>query len=196
MKKLLNLVAVPLLAVVVAGGAASAATSTNVDTTGPDSEAVVDVTNDNDVDLQNNNNTNAAVSNNQTAQTGEAEVEHNTTGEDATSGDADTEFAVVANVEHTNASSSEYALRSGDCGCGDVDTNIENTGPDSTVEVTVANTNEVEVTNNNNFNLTVSNNQSSTSGDASVEGNTTGGGAHSGGASASASVEIDHYTSN
>lgn len=196
MKKLLHLAAVPLMAVVLAGGAASAATMTNVDTTGPNSDAIVDVTNENDVDLENNNDTNAKVNNNQNAESGDAKVKYNTTGEDAISGDADTEFAVVANVEHTNASSSSYALQSGDCGCGDVDTNIENTGPKSNVEVTVENKNDVEVKNNNNFHLDVNNNQNSKTGDAYVKGNTTGGGAHSGDASASASVEIDHFTSN
>ena len=196
MKKLLQLVAVPVLAVVITGGMASAATMTTVDETGPDSNQTVKVANDNTVDLENNNNTTAGVNNSQAAASGSAVVDHNTTGEDAESGDADTSFSVTANVEHTNASSNEYALKSGDCGCGDVETNISNTGPDSTVKVNVENNSNVTVRNNNNFSLNVSNQQASTTGDASVTDNTTGGGAHTGNASASASVDISHFTSN
>lgn len=196
MKKLLQLVAVPVLAVVITGGMASAATMTTVEETGPDSNQTVEVANDNTVDLENNNNTTAGVGNSQSAVSGSAVVDHNTTGEDATSGDADSDFSVSANVEHTNASSSEYALTSGDCGCGDVETTISNTGPDSDVEVSVENTNEVTVRNNNNFNLNVTNSQTSVTGNAAVTDNTTGGGAHTGNASAAASVDISHYTSN
>jgi len=196
MKKLLQLVAVPALAVVITGGMASAATMTTIDETGPDSTQTVEVANNNAVELQNNNNTTAAVSNGQGASSGSATVDHNTTGEDATTGDASTEFAVTANVEHTNASSNDYALTSGNCGCGDVETNISNTGPDSNVNVSVANNSNVNVVNNNNFSLSVNNSQSSTTGDAQVTDNTTGGGAHTGNASASASVDISHFTSN
>lgn len=196
MKKLLHLVAVPLLAVGITGGLASAATSTSIDTTGPESEAIVDVSNNNEVELENNNNTSAAIGNSQNAVTGNADVKKNTTGEDATTGDAETEFAVDAVVEHTNASSNEYAL-GGDnsCSCGD-EVSIENTGPKSDVEVTIDNNNQVKVTNNNTLNLTVQNTQNSVSGDAKVYGNTTGGGAHTGDASAKASVSISDYTSN
>ncbi len=196
MKKLLNLLAVPLLALVVGGAGASAATMTEIDTTGPSSDAVVDVSNNNAVELENENNTGASIANDQKAKSGDSDVSYNTTGGDATTGDSASEFAVEANVEHTNASSSDFALNSGDCGCGDVETTIGNTGPKSNVEVTVENNNEVRVRNTNNFDLSVSNSQYSSTGDATVHGNTTGGDAATGDASASASVTVDHFTSN
>jgi len=196
MKKLLHLAAVPFLAVVITGGMASAATMTTVEETGPDSKQTVKVNNDNTVDLDNDNTTNATVHNNQDSDSGDAKVRHNTTGKDAESGDANTDFTVDANVRHTNASSSTYALNSSDCDCEGATTNISNIGPDSTVLVEVDNINDIDVTNDNDFVLDVHNTQDSTTGDATVADNTTGGGATTGDADATASVTIDHFTSN
>jgi len=195
MKKLLNLVALPVMAVVLTGGIAAAGTNSVIDTTGPGSDQTVTVDNENDVVLENTNDTDASIDNDQSAVSGDARTETNTTGGDATSGDSETEFAVSAAVDHTNASSSDFALRGSNMD-NDVDSTIENTGPNSTATVTVENSNDVEVTNDNTFELDVTNTQRSRTGDATVRNNTTGGDAKTGDAKASASVEIKNFTSN
>jgi len=192
MKKLLHLAAVPFLAVVITGGMASAATMTTVQETGPNSDQRVNVTKDNDVDLTNNNNTTAGVRNSQRAESGDATVRHNTNGEDARTGSADTDFTVKANVKHANASSNTYALNGDDCACDDdgVTTNIRNTGPRSDVRVNVVDKNEVDVVNNNNTTFDISNTQTTTSGDAKVAGNTNGGDATTGDVTSEATVDL------
>ncbi len=194
--KLLQLAVVTVMGLGLTGGIASAGVITDIVETGPDSTVDVTVEQENDVTLTNNNDTVAEVTNDQEATSGDTIVRHNTTGGDATSGDSTTSFDVVADVDHTNASSSDFALNSGGAGDMDVDTTIENTGPDSEITIEATYTNTVEVENNNTFEIVVDNTQSSTTGDARVAGNTTGGDATSGDAEATASVDISHFTSN
>ncbi|HET8884460.1 MAG TPA: hypothetical protein VFM68_03240 [Candidatus Saccharimonadales bacterium] len=172
------------------------ATRATIDTTGPDSDNTirsstsqrVDVENDNDLDVENDNE--------QSAWTGEAEVEHNTTGGDAETGDAanHNDFAVSASID--NSASVAAMNHMGGNGGGDDHAVIENTGPDSDNHVVIEKRSTVEIDNDNNVDITNTNDQYASSGDAEVEGNTTGGNAVTGNASNTNSTSVKLHIKN
>ena len=131
--------------------------------------------------MHNNNSVSLNNNNPQTANTGKAEVEHNTTGGSATSGDAMNESMLDASVTFHNSSSGLANMYGGNMGSDTA--SISNTGPNSHNEVEFKNEANLTVTNSNNVQISNTNTQSATSGSAEVEGNTTGGDATSGGAS-------------
>lgn len=181
MKKILRLVAISVMALSFTTGIA-AANSADIDTTGPDSTNKIEFDSHNSADVDNNNNLSVSNNNDQEAFSGNAKVKHNTTGGDATSGDAsnDSLQSVAASVDNSGSSS---AALGGGCGCGDNDASISNTGPDSYNKVEVSQSSHVDVENNNNVSVSNNNSQSAFSGHATVWGNTTGGDATSGSAS-------------
>lgn len=159
-----------------------AAASSSIDTTGPDSTNKVEVSSYNKAELKNKNNLGVNNNNDQDADTGYAKVKGNTTGGDATSGDA----------ENSNDTSTDVSVDNGACGCiadffgGNGSTgggSIENTGPKSYNKIEISSTNKLEVSNYNNVSVNNNNNQNASTGSASVYHNTTGGDATSGSAS-------------
>ena len=131
------------------------------------------------VDLDNRNNVRVSNETEQSADTGYAKVYNNTTGGDATSGDAMNDNALTAHVSISNTNSNSAALSYGGGGGGS-EGSITNTGPSSWNEVTFDNGSSVEVDNNNCVSIQNATEQSATSGDAKVYNNTTGGDATSG----------------
>lgn len=178
-----------------AGGLAGMVGATSsIDNTGPDSENHINNDSTKSWEAENNNDVDVSNSNSQTAYSGDAKVKHNTTGGDATSGDATNENSFEASLSVTNSS----------CGCGDEgssdgidwDASIDTTGPDSNNTINNTSTSTMSVQNNNSISVTNSNSQSATSGDARVSGNTTGGNATSGSASNSNSSSVTLTISN
>ena len=155
------------------------ASSGTIDTTGPDSHneiehewtSKVEVDNDNDVDLTNKND--------QYASSGEAEVEDNTTGGDARTGNAANNNSLSGTVVIDNSAGVDGL---GGSGGGSNSGRIENTGPDSHNEVEFDYYSSVEIDNENDVDIYNDNDQTAKSGDAEVDGNTTGGDAVSGSA--------------
>lgn len=194
-KQLIRLGTASTLFGLVLGTAAVAGASTgDIYNTGPGSTNKIEgynkmslrVHNDNDVNLSNNNPQNAL--------TGKAEVEGNTTGGDATSGNATNESMLDASVSYDN---SGFAGVGGWFeGTGSDSASIDTTGPGSYNKVEFKNSAYISVCNDNNVNISNTNQQSATSGKAEVEGNTTGGNATSGDAHNSSSSSFDVSISN
>ena len=192
MQKLLRLAAATAISVGFTGAVAAAQSS--IDNTGPDSYNKVKNLSTNSLSVNNDNDVNASNHNDQHAYSGDAKVKHNTTGGDATSGDASNSNSFSASVSIDN---------SGACGClsgmfGGVDMggSIDTTGPDSTNVIENKVNNHVTVRNDNDVRVNNYNDQRASSGDATVYGNTTGGDATSGSASNSNSTTLELNISN
>lgn len=181
-KQLIRLGAASTVAGLILGAAAVAgASSASIGTTGPNSHNEVEWQNRLELRLNNHNDLHLTNNNPQTARTGSAEVEHNTIGGDATSGDASNESSLEANVSINNSNGGFGELFEN--GMGNDTANINLTGPNSHNEVEFHNQANVNVTNDNHVNVTNNNTQNATSGSAEVSGNTEGGSATSGNAS-------------
>lgn len=155
------------------------ATSGTIGTTGPDSTNEVKSTSSTEMKVDNNNDLRLSNKNHQQASSGKTEVEGNTTGGSATSGDGANNNAVDAMVEIDN---SQAVASLADIGTGDGSNtgSITNTGPDSVNKVNFENKVKVNVDNDNNISICNTNDQVAKSGEAEVEHNTTGGDATSG----------------
>lgn len=157
------------------------ASSGSITNTGPDSTNKVITKSSLELDVHNHNNISLANSSDQDAYTGRASVSHNTTGGDATSGDAENNNSTDVSVSVTNHTPSLQG--SSDCGCAGSGGSIDTTGPDSYNLILTKNSMNVDVHNYNDVSIANSSEQDATSGKASVSGNTTGGDATSGNAS-------------
>jgi len=176
-KKLLRVSAVTAMALSLSTGVA-AANSGLIDHTGLDSHNEVKSSSWESSRVKNNNNLGVTNNNPQHAHTGDARVFHNDEGGDAATGEAANDSLLRANVKVSNGGSGASAAAT-----ADNSGTVSNTGTDSYNKVSVSSSSSSQVTNNNNVSVTNNNHQSAHSGDASVHGNTTGGGATSGGAS-------------
>lgn len=195
MKKLARAAATAAFVLGLGGPGIVAASTGSIDTTGPDSNNTVDVTNDATYEATNNNNVTASLAATQDAESGEVDVRRNTTSDgDAMSGDAMNENEVSAHASIDNSGNGGWDL--GDMSGADHEGMISNTGPDSDNEITFDNTLDVTVTNNNTVNVVNSVNQTATSGDVEVTRNTTAGGASSGNVSNSSTTEFMFEISN
>lgn len=175
---------------------AGAAPVSTINTTGPDSINKVKNSVWVDVDVTNHNNLSASNYNHQSAWTGDAKVIHNTTGGDATSGDASNHnsFNASATVNNSSSAGVLHSALSGLGGGGS--SSISNTGPDSYNAVTNKTHVDVDVNNTNTLRVTNTNNQTASSGDAKVIGNTTGGSATTGNASNTSSGSVTFNVTN
>jgi len=178
--KLLRVAAVTVLGVSLGAGVASAAPMTGTITgpTGPNSNNQVTFNGWDTRNVDNYNRVTVKNWNPQEAKTGRAEVEHNTTGGNATSGDATNDSLLRASVSISNASSSAAAMNTGSG--GQTGTISGATGPSSNNQVTFNGGTTVNVDNTNKVYVHNSNEQYARSGSAEVSGNTTGGNATSG----------------
>jgi hypothetical protein len=159
------------------------ATTGTIDTTGPDSTNTIRSDSSYRADVNNDNNLNVRNDNNQDAWTGDAVAEDSTTAGDAWTGSAMNDNALDATVSVDNSASGVAAFEGVGVTGGDNEATIGTTGPDSVNRVTFDTTTRVNVDNNNNLNITNSNDQNASSGDATVDHNTTGGSATTGDAS-------------
>lgn len=194
MKKLLRVLAAAVLSLGLTGGAVLAQVGT-LETTGPESTNTIDFENENEVTVENTADVDLSNDNSQDAESGEAEVDKNTTGGDAMTGDAanDNEFVVDGMIDNSGANSA--ALEGNNCGC-EGEASITETGPHSENSVTFNNSNTVEVTNDTTLNISNNNSQTATSGDAAVTTNTTGGDAQTGDATNTNHVSISFSVKN
>ena len=192
MKKLLKILSAAMVSAGLTTGFA-AAQSGSIDTTGPDSDNHITNNQTNTADVDNTNDVYVKSKNHQSAYSGEAEVENNTTGGSATSGDASNTNSVSSDVNVSNSGGGTWSLSPPDI---DQSGSIENTGPGSLNTVTSTNTNTLTITNNNDVDVKSYNYQRASSGEAEVEDNTTGGDATSGDASNSNTVENTVSVSN
>ena len=175
--------AVLSLGLVVGLSGFAGATTGTIDTTGPDSVNKIHSESSQRVDIDNDNDLSVRNDNSQKAWSGEAEVEDNTTGGDATSGDASNMNSFDADVSVDNSGSVGAAMAAGAGGAGDNSASIDNTGPDSYNTVTFENRSNVDIDNDNDLYVSNHNYQTASTGDATVEHNTTGGDATTGSAS-------------
>lgn len=180
------------LGLLVGLGGFAGAQSGVIDTTGPNSTNLIKSINRAKVRIHNDNNVNANNSNHQYSRTGEAEVEHNTTGGSAKSGNASNTNSFNANVSVSNAGAGSIKLTDG----GSLNGSIKKTGPESYNKISSKNSMYVKVYNDNNLNVTNESCQTAKSGDAEVEGNTTGGSATSGNATNSNTSSLTVKISN
>lgn len=195
-RKTATAVATSLGLVVGFAALAGAAPVSTIDTTGPDSFNKVKNTLWVDVDVTNHNNLTAHNTNHQSAWTGSAVVNDNTTGGSARSGSASNanSFSASATVNNSGSSAGLGSI-SGMLG-GSANSSISNTGPDSLNKVTNKATVNVDINNTNNLHVTNNNTQTATSGSAAVTHNTTGGDAVSGNASNTASSNVTFSVTN
>ncbi len=166
---------------IAAAGLTGLAGASSIENTGPDSWNKVKSSNYMSTNLTNNNKVGVSNDNDQDADSGDAKVKHNTTGGDATSGDATNDNAFSADLAVDNGGAWGMG-----CGCdsaADFDGSITETGPDSSNVIEYKNSVRVNVVNNNSVYVHNDNDQDADSGDAYVYGNTTGGNATSGSAS-------------
>jgi len=189
MKKLLTAVAAFGASTIMFSGGAMAATINN---TGPRSHNKITIKNMTSCTSKNNNNLNVLNLTKQKAKSGNATVKHNTTGGDASTGDAMNEASSSVSAGVSNASA-----------CGDLEVapmggggSIDTTGPRSTNVISHTNTTKVTATNNNNLNVMNMTVQSASTGNANVHGNTTGGDASTGDASNSNMTSTSFSVSN
>lgn len=181
-KQLIRLGTASTMAGLILGTAAVAGASTaSIDTTGPDSHNSVEWKNKLSFDLRNDNDIHVTNNNPQSASSGKVEVEHNTTGGDATSGGAANDSSLDASVAINNSGSNWADMFSG--GMASDDASIYKTGPDSHNMIEFNNEAKIEVDNDSDVTITNNVNQKATSGSAEVSGNTSGGDATSGDAS-------------
>lgn len=181
MKKLLRAIAVALLGVGMSAGVAAAQTGT-IGTTGPDSNNQIKFDDTYKVDVESKNEAKVDNDTEQKAWSGEAEVEHNTTGGSARSGDARNTASTSTSATLRNSSVAMPASGMGG-GSGGHSATINHTGPDSNNQVEFDNYTHVEVESRNYVNVENDTDQWASTGDAEVKGNTTGGSATSGSAS-------------
>lgn len=172
--------AVLSLGLVVGLSGFAGATTGTIDTTGPDSTNTITSESSHEVTVSNSNDLSVDNDNDQTAWTGEAEAEDNTEAGDAASGSASNENALEAEVTVDNSASVGSASELGGAGSDEHQATIENTGPDSVNEVNFDSQMSVDINNDNNLQVTNNNTQTASSGDATVEHNTTGGSATTG----------------
>ena len=194
MGKLLLGVASVVASVSLVGGVAAAQTgSVDVDASGPGANVKVDSHDHASVHVANK--TKAHVYNDvyQKADSGNARVSHNTTGGDATSGNAANSSALSVSASVDNSGSSLGDMLGGG-GMGDV--TVDASGPSAKVKVDSHNSAHVSVYNS--VDLKVSNDvtQKASTGNASVTGNTTGGDATSGSASNTSSGSVSLTVTN
>lgn len=190
MKRLLRYLAAAILAMSLTTGIVRAA---SIDETGPWSENEISFEDNSDVDVDNDNDVVLNATANQGATSGDAKVKKNTTGGDATTGDADNSASLSADVEVDNTG----------CGCPNgndgswlEDASIDLTGPYSKNEIEHEDNSNFNLTNNNTVTVNFTANQGATSGDATVYGNTTGGDATTGDASNSFDGDVSVSISN
>lgn len=186
---MLRVAAITVLGLSLGAGVASAAPGDgSIDNTGPDSNNQITFNNDTDVDVDNDNDVRVRNHNPQDADSGDARVHHNTTGGDATSGDATNDSLLRATVRLSNTGAGVAALGNG--GNGGSTGSIDTTGPDSNNQITFNNGFDVDVDNDNDVTVENWNDQDADSGDATVSDNTTGGNATSGDASNISTTEV------
>lgn len=175
-------------------GVAAADSATLGGTTGPHSNNQVSTTNENNAHALNVNGVgvnNVAL---QGAGSGNADASGNTTAGDAVTGDATASNSAVTTLTVTNDSSLGTGL-----GVGDSDnaaTLDATTGPNSNNQVNVDNEDNSQTTNVNLVGVTNFTGQDVSTGSAKVNGNTTGGSAISGAATASSSSDTTVTLSN
>jgi hypothetical protein len=193
MKKLLKALAAALIGIGLSAGMAAAQTG-SIDTTGPDSNNNIEFKDELDVDVDNKNDAEVRNDVDQDADSGDADVNHNTTGGDATSGDAMNESELSTSATMSNSGVGDLGDWWG--GSGSSSASIDNTGPDSDNTVEFNNDTRIDVDNNNYLDVDNDVDQDADSGDADVDGNTTGGDATSGDAHNSSSVSTTVHMSN
>ncbi len=164
----------------------------NTQNVGPYSDVAVNNERNNNLDIDVNNDTTIVNDINVVAESGDATVSGNTTGGDATSGDAN---ALVNILNMINSSITSGANFMGTLNIhgdfngdilfpkGALETLIASTGPESTVDVANATNNNLNMEVNNDTSIANNIQADASSGDASVIDNTTGGNATTGNAS-------------
>lgn len=177
-KAVLKLAASVSVSIGFMGGVAVAAPV--VTNTGMGSYNKIKVTNKQLCELKNKNTISAKNVTTQSSSTGNAKVKNNTTGGTAVSGAAgntNTAAAGVAVSNPTDATMCDTVLATDGS-----DSRVANTGAYSVNVIENKNTNKVKVVNSNNISIYNATLQGSHSGNAIVQGNTTGGSATSGSA--------------
>lgn len=175
-------------------GASASDTTAHMSYTGPDSSNVVRTVNRTNTTVRNNNNLTLTNNNPQHAYSGSAEVEGNTRGGDAWSGNATNNSTMNATVHVTNSSVGGSGGTGG--GSNNTQASMSYTGPDSYNKISTTNTTTTNVTNTNDVRITNNNTQTATSGSAEVEHNTVGGNAVSGDASNTSNTSFNVSISN
>jgi len=159
----------------------AAASTVNFDTTGADSQQIVELNNGSHSTISNHNNVGVANFNAQSAQSGRVEAEKNTSvSGNVGSGDASNMNSTNTNIAVNNSGAGMGSL--GSAAPADTNVTMHLTGADSYNKVEVNNDRSVSICNDNNVGVLNMNLQSAKSGSVEAEKNTTVGGVTSGAA--------------
>lgn len=194
MKTLLKILAAVVLGVGLTTGLAAAGTGT-IDKTGADSSNEIRFNDDVDTDIEAENETDAQIDVDQQADSGNADVNKNTEGGDAETGDAENDADVDADVESSNEGATDLANLGGQ-GSGDNDASIETTGFNSDNKVVFNNNYNLDVDLSNDTDVDVDVKQDARSGNATSSQNTEGGGASTGNARNSSTTSLSIKSTN
>lgn len=197
MRKLLLGAATVITSLGLTAGVAAAQTGGgSISDTGPDSTAIIRTKIKTRTYLKNKNDLHVANNTSQTALSGNAIVEDNTDGDDATTGEASNtnSLSVAASVDNNTADTLAAALTGvpGYAGGGD----ISDTGPDSYAKISTKVYTDTTVKNYNTLYVSNNTDQTALSGDAEVSHNTDGGDATSGDANNTNSTSVTLNVSN
>lgn len=170
------------------------AMSGTIGTTGPDSYNEIENRISREVEIENENDLRVNHVNLQRSETGEAEVEDNTSAENVGTGSAANISGLLVDVEITNDSSAIGEMLAGPEESNEGE--IQTTGPESRNEIEFSSRTNIEVENENDLHINTFNVQTAISGDAEVEDNTTAGDAITGDASNESSVSMSFIIAN
>jgi len=194
--KLLRAAAITVLGLSLGAGVASAAPGdASIGNTGSDSFNKVEFDWNHDVDVDNDTDLRLNNDNDQHASSGDADVEDNTTGGDARTGNTSNDSSLTVDGSVNNSGVNAAALGGGN-GSGDWSGDIDMTGSHSTNLIDFDSDVDVDVDNNTDLNIWNDNWQSAHSGDANVEDNTTGGSAVTGSASNTSTTSVTFSVTN
>jgi hypothetical protein len=194
MKKANRLIAFAASGFMLAIPAISSAANGSITTTGPNSDNVISTTNDLDMDVENTNTVTPTVTVDQTADSGEATVDSNTTVGALSTGSVMNDNMVDGAITVDNSKSTAAvasALTAAVAAMPAAGSNtIDKTGPSSDNTITVDNSVNMEVENKNKVDLKATVTQDATSGDAEATNNTTVGNVTTGNVTNTSSVKF------
>lgn len=179
-----------------AGFAGATSGTGTIDNTGPHSRNVIRNSVSQRVNVDNDTDISARIMNHQEAWSGNAVVRGNTTGGDATSGEATNSNSLDASVSVDNTGSVAAAVAPLGTGGSGGSASITDTGPHSNNQITSTSNTNVSVDNDTDISVDNYSSQTAASGNAVVRGNTTGGDATSGDASNTNSTSLTFTVNN
>lgn len=193
MKKLRRIIATAVVSLGLSVPGLVVADTGTINTTGPGSDNTISSTTDLNTEVDNHNDLDVDATVDQSADSGEAWANNNTTVGDVGTGDASNSSSLSVSLAVDNSASSSAALSNGGNGGGSNSGTIGTTGPTSDNHISFDYSSNVEVDNRNDIDVDTNVDQTASSGEAHASGNTTVGNVTTGNASNTSTLQ---YTLN